>query len=77
MVSWIDASSHNFFASRLFSVRIDLPSRIPGMCVYCAGMTTKLAEKTQDLNATLLENIKKDSSIESESFTLTSFLSFF
>jgi hypothetical protein len=47
-------------------------------------MITKLAEKTQELNATLLENIKKDSSIErlseqleSKPFTLTSFLYFF
>jgi hypothetical protein len=54
------------------------------MCVYYTGMTTKLAEKTQELNATLLENIKKDNSIErlseqldSKPITLTSFLSFF
>jgi hypothetical protein len=48
------------------------------MHVYRAGMTRKLTEKTQELNAALLENIKKDSSIErlseqleSKPFTLT------
>jgi hypothetical protein len=57
---------------------------VPGMHVYHVGMTTKLTEKTQKLNATLLENIKKDSSIErlseqleSNPFTLTSFSSSF
>jgi hypothetical protein len=50
MVSRIDASSCSFFASCLFFVRIDLSSRVLGMRVYPAGMTTKLAEKTQELN---------------------------
>jgi hypothetical protein len=54
------------------------------MRVYCTGMTTKLSEKTQELNTSLLENIKKDSSIkrlseqlESKPFSWTSFLLLF
>jgi hypothetical protein len=34
------------------------------MHVYHARMTIKLMEKTQELNAALLENIKKDNSIK-------------
>jgi hypothetical protein len=33
------------------------------MHVYSAGMSTKLAEKTQELNTTLLKVIEKDSLI--------------
>jgi hypothetical protein len=33
------------------------------MHVYRAGMTTKLAEQTKELNSTLLKIIEKDSSI--------------
>jgi hypothetical protein len=52
--------------------------------VYRTGMTTKLAEKMQELNTAMLQNIKKDNSIErlseqleSKPFWLTSFLCFF
>jgi hypothetical protein len=84
MVGQIDASSRGFITSRLFSIRIDLVSRDPGLRVYHAGMTTKLEEKMQELNIALLKVIEKDSStgqlseqLESKTNVLTPFSPFF
>jgi hypothetical protein len=84
MVGRIDASSRGFITSRLFSIRIDLVSRDPGLRVYHAGTTTKLEEKMQELNTALLKVIEKDSStgqlseqLESKTNVLTPFSPFF
>ena len=52
---------------------------VSGLRAYRTGMTVKLTEKTQELNATLLKILEKDSSIkrlseqlESKSFALIS-----
>jgi hypothetical protein len=51
------------FAFRSTLVRSDLSPGAPGMSMYCAGMTSKLAKQKQELNSALLKIIEKDNSI--------------
>jgi uncharacterized phage infection (PIP) family protein YhgE len=75
-----DASICNFLSSPMLTCFL----AVSGLRAYHVGMTVKLTEKTQELNAALLKIIEKDNSIkrlleqlESKPFTLIPISPFF
>jgi hypothetical protein len=60
----LDASSWNFLSLVFPLSMLTCLLAVSGHRAYRAGMTMKLTEKMQELNAALLKIIKKDNSIK-------------